>query len=311
MLAEHGAVGVWVSGAAFQHEVAFYEGSGGLVSVVLPFVHAAVDRGEPTVVALAGERLTRVRDAVGERADAVEWVDMADIGRNPACLIPAWRGMLRDHDPAVPVNGVGEPAWAERTEAELAEAVLNEALVNIAFDRDRPLSLLCPYDRGTLPAHVVEEAAQVHAVAHDERAGVEHARRMFTRPLPAPPLGTLGLPFDGTMLAVVRDVVRTEAAAARLDTSTTDDLVLAVHEVAANSVQHGGGSGSVLVWHGAGSLVVEVQDLGVIDDVLVGRGAVDLGSENGRGVWIANQLVDLVQVRSGRHGTQVRLHTWL
>jgi hypothetical protein len=65
------------------------------------------------------------------------------------------------------------------------------------------------------------------------------------------------------------------------------------------------------VWHGTRSLVVEVCDLGVIDDVLVGRGSIDLASEHGRGIWIANQLCDLVQVRSGRHGTQVRLHTWL
>ena len=30
--------------------------------------------------------------------------------------------------------------------------------------------------------------------------------------------------------------------------------------------------------------------------------------EGGRGVWIANQLCDLVQVRSGEDGSVVRLH---
>jgi anti-sigma regulatory factor (Ser/Thr protein kinase) len=109
----------------------------------------------------------------------------------------------------------------------------------------------------------------------------------------------------------VRGLVRQEAEDVRLHADTTDDLVLAVHEVAANSVVHGGGSGSLAVWRGVASLVVEVRDPGVIDDVLVGRGSVELASEHGRGIWIANQLCDLVQVRSGEHGTQVRLHTWL
>ena len=43
---------------------------------------------------------------------------------------------------------------------------------------------------------------------------------------------------------------------------------------------------------------------------MVGRELVELVSENGRGVWMANQLCDLVQVRSGARGTVVRLHAW-
>ena len=300
-----------MSGGVFHHEVAFYEGGEGLLPAVLPFVRAGVARGEPTMVAMEAERLTLVHDAMGTRARDVDWVDMADIGRNPACLIPAWRSMLRRYDPDTPVNGVGEPAWPGRRRDELVEALLNEALLNVAFEPGRPLRWLCPYDRRGLPAGVVGEAARVHAAADDLVTGIEHARVMFTRPLPAPPEGTTGIPFDDAMLGVVRAVVRKEAEAVRLHSDTVDDLVLAVHEVAANSVVHGGGSGSLAVWHGTRSLVVEVRDLGVIDVVLVGRGSIDLASEHGRGVWIANQLCDLVQVRSGRHGTQVRLHTWL
>ncbi|RYU10722.1 sensor histidine kinase [Nocardioides iriomotensis] len=300
-----------VAGAAFRHDVVFYDGGAGLLPAVLPFVEGGVERGEPTLVALAGRRLTLVRDAMGDRARAVEWIDMADIGRNPACLIPAWRTMLQEHDADAPLNGVAEPAWPGRSDAELSETLLNEALFNLAFEPTRPLRLLCPYDRRGLPAGVVEEAARVHTGVDDLVTGIEHARLMFTRPLPGAPEGTAGIPFDGATLGLVRGLVRREAEAVRLHPHTTDDLVLAVHEVAANSVVHGGGSGSVAVWRGAGSLVVDVRDPGVIDDLLVGRGSIELASEHGRGVWIANQLCDLVQVRSGEHGTQVRLHTWL
>jgi len=37
----------------------------------------------------------------------------------------------------------------------------------------------------------------------------------------------------------------------------------------------------------------------------------DFGGISGRGIWMANQLCSLVQVRSGGEGTQVRLHSWL
>jgi anti-sigma regulatory factor (Ser/Thr protein kinase) len=36
-----------------------------------------------------------------------------------------------------------------------------------------------------------------------------------------------------------------------------------------------------------------------------------LSDEGGRGLWLANQLCDLVQIRSGENGTVVRLLTWL
>jgi anti-sigma regulatory factor (Ser/Thr protein kinase) len=64
-------------------------------------------------------------------------------------------------------------------------------------------------------------------------------------------------------------------------------------------------------WREPDALVVEIRDRGRIDDALVGRGPLDLDAESGRGIWIANQLCDLVQVRSGPDGTQVRLWTWV
>jgi len=36
-----------------------------------------------------------------------------------------------------------------------------------------------------------------------------------------------------------------------------------------------------------------------------------LSTEGGRGLWLANQLCDLVQIRSAASGTAVRLVSWL
>ena len=60
-----------------------------------------------------------------------------------------------------------------------------------------------------------------------------------------------------------------------------------------------------------GALVVEVRDAGRIADPLVGRQLPSWDAVGGRGLWLANQLCDLVQIRSSDTGTVVRIHTWL
>jgi anti-sigma regulatory factor (Ser/Thr protein kinase) len=88
-----------------------------------------------------------------------------------------------------------------------------------------------------------------------------------------------------------------------------DDLALAVSEVAANSVRHGGGSGVLRIWQDGDTLVCEVRDHGHIDDPLVGRALPEPMAEGQRGLWLVNQLCDLVQLRSLDDGVVVRLHT--
>ena len=94
------------------------------------------------------------------------------------------------------------------------------------------------------------------------------------------------------------DLVSGQAYAAGLGIAVTTDLVLAVHEIATNSLRHGGGGGRVRVWRGDDELVCEICDAGHISDPLAGRRQPTADATNGRGLWIANRLADLVQVRS-------------
>ena len=86
------------------------------------------------------------------------------------------------------------------------------------------------------------------------------------------------------------------------------DLVLAVNEVATNSVLHGGGEGDLLVWIERDAVVCELRDSGRFDHPLAGRVRPEPGRVGGHGLWLANQVCDLVQVRSFPTGTVVRLH---
>ncbi len=310
------AVGRAVEG--FRHEVAFYAGAGDMLRAVLPFVREGIARREPVLVAMAPERLDVVERALGADAVRVDFVDMTELGANPACIIPEWRRFLEDtaDEGEGAVRGVGEPVWPGRREVELQEAELHESLLNVAFDGGPSWRLLCPYDVSSLPSDVVDEARRNHPASAVDGpllgyGGHDYARRTFSAPLPPVPRDALVHRFKGVDISGVRRRVRAVALAQGLEPRRVDDLMLAAHELASNSVTHGGGHGELAIWREPGAVAVEIHDAGWIEDPLVGRDLIDLQAEHGRGIWMANQLCDLVQVRSGARGTQVRLWAWL
>jgi anti-sigma regulatory factor (Ser/Thr protein kinase) len=102
--------------------------------------------------------------------------------------------------------------------------------------------------------------------------------------------------------------VASHAAAAGLGARRIADLAFSVNEVASNSVRHGGGAGTVRFWSGGSGVVCEVRDGGRFDRPLAGRKRPVSDQVGGWGLWLANQLCELVEVRSLPEGTAVRLH---
>jgi len=240
------------------------------------------------------------------------------VGTNPARIIPLWQEFVDDHAPAgMPLRGVGEPVWPERTDDELAECHIHEALLNVAFERGHPWWLVCPYDTTALAPEVIAATEASHpVVAAGAERRVSH-RYPGTESLPATVFGS-ALPrpagevaqtsFDLESLAAVRSFVTGWAESAGLATTRAEDLALAAHEAATNSIRHGGGRGTLRVWRDDRAVVCEVSDAGVFGEPLAGRCRPQPEDEGGRGLWIANQLCDLVQVRTGSEGTVVRIH---
>lgn len=300
----------------FAHEAVFYDGAGDRNRALLPFIREGVAGGEPVLVALPPDAIEVLRAELGP-ADGVQFVDMLEVGGNPACIIPVWRRFVEEHAGHGRVRGIGEPAWAGRRDIEMVEAQLHEALLNLAFDGGPAWQLLCPYDVSRLPAWVINGARRTHPQLHAPGrpstgyAGAEHAVQVFGTPLPDPPARARRFGFGIDDLGRVRDLVQAAALACGMASSPAEDLVLAAHELATNSILHADGTGMLLLWREPGALVVEVEDRGHITDPLVGRADPDREAMGGRGIWMVNQLCDLVQVRSSTDGTQVRLYAWL
>ena len=297
-----------------------YEGDDGFLRATLGFVREGVALGHPVMVAVPAERLALLADALGPDAERVELVDMTRMGHNPARIIPAWRAFVEAHrDHGGPLRGVGEPVWAGRRAAELAECQLHEALLNVAVGPDEPLWLRCPYDVAALAPEVLELAGHSHPALVQDGAhrgstayeGFAHVQEIFGGALPEPPGDHEMTPFTPDDLQGVRRRVSEHAARHGVGGDRAADLELAVTELATNSLRHAGGEGLLRTWRDGDALVVEVTDRGRIVDPLVGRRPPGPDDEGGRGVWMANQLCDLVQVRSSGEGTVVRALMWL
>jgi anti-sigma regulatory factor (Ser/Thr protein kinase) len=112
----------------------------------------------------------------------------------------------------------------------------------------------------------------------------------------------------GSRLADLRNIVLEQATGAGLSQPRTAELVLAVNEVVTNSLRHGGGHGTLSIWREQDRVIHEVRDSGRITSPLAGRRKPSLDGEGGRGLWLANQVCDLVQIRSSSAGSAVRLH---
>jgi hypothetical protein len=269
------------------------------------------------MVAMIKEHANWLRDALGADARKVKFVDMAVLGRNPARIIPAWQSFLDDHSAdGKPVRGIGEPIWAGRRPEEVLECQLHEALLNVAVDPKTPFWLICPYDVRGLDAEVIEEAHRSHLTVlegnhprgHSLYGGRTHVEAMFEAGLP-PLAGDPGESiFTREDVDRVFGIVTLDAYAAGLGSDKISDLAGTVRRLAVASLSRGATQGTVRMWHSPQALVCEVCDDTLIDDVLIGRRS--LHADGRDGLWQANELCDLVQVRSGPAGTTVRLHMW-
>lgn len=299
--------------ARFRHLAVFYEADQDYLDQVGRFIRDGLAAREPVLVAVPAARLRMLRWALNGAVDAVTFTDMEQLGRNPSRIIPAIRRFTDAHPGRT--RFVGEPIWAGRTEAETREATRHEALINAAFS-DVPTTILCPYDRAGLAGQVLEQAYQTHPrIAVDGRSapseaysGIDLALAIGGEPQPPAPAAAAVLSYHHGSLPQVRRFTRDHASQAGVAGQGLDDLVIAVHELAANTIAHARGLGTLRIWTEQQRLVCEVTDTGHISDPLAGRRLSGTVHEGGAGLRVVHQICDFVEVRSGRSGTNIRAY---
>ncbi|TFV71872.1 sensor histidine kinase [Blastococcus sp. CT_GayMR19] len=312
-------LGEVVPAGGFEHEVLFYRDDESFLAGLVPFIREGLERDEAVIVAEPRPRMELLRDALGDDAVAVSFLDMAEIGANPARIIGVWAAALEKHTEAGQrLRGIGEPAFHGRRELEFVECQLHEQLLNVAFDGGPAWRLLCPYDEVRLPRAVVRAALHTHPIrttVADRLPSDSYARDghldAFAAPLPKPTDAVLRGGFGPDDVPATRRTVAQYVRRVGLPEEQVQILELAASELATNSIRHGGGAGTVAMWLEPGAVVIEFSDSGHLADPLTGRLTPPLDSVGGRGLYLVHQLCDLVQVRSSPAGTTVRVLTWL
>ena len=290
------------------HLAFFYRDQRDYLARIDAFASAGHASGEPVFIAVPGDKGSLLADHLDGH---VRYADMAELGRNPARIIPEVRDFIDAH-PGQRVRYVGEPVWPGRSAAEMCEAARHEALINLAF-AGMSATILCPYDAAGLPPSVVRDAERSHpaVLGNGHRGTGRYAGSGIIppecdRPLPDPPAAAEALSYE-TDLRPLRRLVAGYAHRTGLPDERASNLVLAASEIAANTLRHTGAGGTMHIWHTGGEILCQIGDQGWITDPLAGR-IRRPPDERGHGLWVVNQVCDLVELRTGPAGTTIRMH---
>jgi anti-sigma regulatory factor (Ser/Thr protein kinase) len=126
-------------------------------------------------------------------------------------------------------------------------------------------------------------------------------------------------PFDARSMYQLRAAIAAHALAGGMSRVRAGDVVVAVHELAANVVRHGSGRGRVLVWHHGDKLRCEITDEGALPAAaLAGERAPGAAAASGadaadpegpawqirpgHGLWLVGKLADQAILRPGPQG---------
>lgn len=165
-----------------------------------------------------------------------------------------------------------------------------------------PVTMLCSFADGDTAR---DEAGTMHDALLVDGDEVPSTTRRDPRELladhPQAPPADLGDPLfemdvDLSGLGRLRRRVRTEATLSGLGPSRVSDLVLALNEIATNGVEHGSGRPRLRLWRGARGLTGEVTDAGRTRLPFPGMLAPPPAGTRGRGLWLASELTDVLQV---------------
>lgn len=311
-------------GPGLCHDALVYGSDEDYLAHVVPFVLEALAGGEAVSVITTPHNGKLLRDALGPEAGNVQIVDGEGLSPTPArklALLDQEGAARVAAEGAWRVRIVGEADFGAGTTDEQFDWLRYEAVLNRVFEAS-PRWFLCAYDRRTLPEWVADAAPRTHP--HIGTSGERHASDRYEDPetlareLAPPPPEPDGEP----VMAMDVDVDRLGAARGALEqlvhaVSTSQqraiEVAIGINEVVTNALEHGGDHAYVRCWLGEGHLTCEVVDEGPgLDDPFAGYWPPSPEQVDGRGLWLARQTIDTVELRPAEQsGLRVLMATSL
>jgi anti-sigma regulatory factor (Ser/Thr protein kinase) len=296
----------------FVHEALMYRDEAEFDAAMHKFLQEAAAAGEPVLVALPGPHLEHVRRGLEDMMADARFEDLEHVGRNPSCLLSMIEEWVVSHDGHARV--VSEVVWPGRSHSEAVEALRHEALVNHAL-AESGATIMSPFDAAHLDEDIVAAVEMTHPTVVDggqRRAGASYTGPMSTAfdelwPLQDPAGPVSEHPLAGSLLEL-RRAIAADPVLGSLSAERRSDLVFAINEAASNAVKHGDKACMTRIWLDGDEVVTEVSTQAAIADLMAGRRRPAADALQGRGLWLINQLCDLVEMRSDSSGTRLRMH---
>lgn len=304
----------------FRHQAVLYDSVEGLASAVTPSLRDALSQHDPVVMIMNRANAELLGAALGELTQQLEWLDSSPWQRRMGARFDAAVTFLSDRSAeGRPARIVHDQAPGEELPATLREYLRYEALTNIAF-AGFGTPVLCLWDRRRYSASAIESVCRTHpelirdggAIRSSGYAEPEDylAEGDRTLQLVAPEMTEIAHELTAlTALAGLRRSLQRWARGWGMGREASEDLAMAVHEVAANAVEYGRPPAEAVAWRESAGLVCEVRDGGTGPRAaLAGYLRPPAGQSHGRGLWLARRLADLVEVSTKPPGTRIRLH---
>lgn len=152
-----------VAPALLKHRVLEYGSDDEYLAATIPFLMEGIARSDCVLTVTATRHMSLVRDALGDNAQHVEFLDASEWYSSLRDASSGYRALLRERfERGAPwIRIVGEPVWAGRSETQLAEWFRYESIINVAF-ASSPATIMCTYDRRSVPESVLANARRTH-----------------------------------------------------------------------------------------------------------------------------------------------------
>jgi hypothetical protein len=152
-----------VATGLLKHRLATYGTDDEYVASAVPFITEGLARADCVLAVTAKLHAGLLHDALGDRAQDVEFLDASTWYRSLGNAASGYRTLVNERfERGAPwVRIIGEPAWHGQSDAELAAWFRYEALVNLAF-ASSPATVVCTYDTRRLPERAIENARRTH-----------------------------------------------------------------------------------------------------------------------------------------------------
>jgi len=146
-----------------RHAVLFYNSDEEYLATTVSFLAEALRQEGGALAVTSREKIELLKDALGDSAPNVEFADATSWYRAPGAALGAYRAFVSERldEGASWVRIVGEPVWKGRRNDEVRVWTRYESVINLAL-ASLPLSILCPYDRGTVDRNILADADHTH-----------------------------------------------------------------------------------------------------------------------------------------------------